>query len=66
MAKPQPNMFKILLIIPSSTSQTITHYSYFILISLPIIPMLFFCINVSGTYWLLEKQELDYVAIGFL
>ena len=37
----------------------ITHYSYFILISLPIIPMLFFCINVSGTYCHLEKQELD-------
>ena len=36
-------MFKILLIIPSSTSQKFTRYSYFILRSLPIILMLFFC-----------------------
>ena len=34
--KPELNMLKILPIIPSSTSQNITHYS--ILISLPIIP----------------------------
>ena len=40
-----------------------THYSYLILISLPIIPILFFCINVSGMYWHLEKQELDYVLV---
>ena len=36
-SKPEPNMLKILPNIPSSTSQIITHYSYFILISLPII-----------------------------
>ena len=29
--KPEPNMLEILLIIPSSTSQKITHYSYLIL-----------------------------------
>ena len=34
--KPEPNMLKTLPIIPSSTSQKITH---FILISLPIIPI---------------------------
>ena len=34
-------MLKTLLIIPSSTSQKFTHYCYFILISLPIIPILF-------------------------
>ena len=48
--KPEPNMLKILPIISSSTSQKFTNYSYFILISLLIIPMLLFCINVSGTY----------------
>ena len=37
-------MLKILLIIPSSTSQKITDYFYFTLtLSLPIIPVLFFC-----------------------
>ena len=41
--KPEPNMLKSLPIILSSTSQKIfIHYSYFILISLPIIPILFF------------------------
>ena len=42
-SKSEP-MLKTLLIIPSSTSQKITHahHSYFILISLPIIPILFF------------------------
>ena len=34
--KPEPSMLKILLIIPSISSQKITHYSYFILISLSI------------------------------
>ena len=53
--KPEPNVLKILPIIPSSTSQKNT-YSYFILISLPIIPILFFSINASGMYWHLEKQ----------
>ena len=43
-------MFKILSIIPSSTSQTFTHDSYFILTSLPNILILFFCINVLGMY----------------
>ena len=42
LSKPEPNMLKALLIIPSSNSQKFTHYSYFILISLPIIPILFF------------------------
>ena len=46
--KPEPNMLKTLSFIPSSTSQKITYYSYFILTSLPIIPMLFFCINVTS------------------
>ena len=41
-SKPEPNMLKILPIIPSSTSQKFTHYFYFILISLPIIPILCF------------------------
>ena len=36
--KPEPIMLKILLIIPSSTSQKITHYSYLIL---PLLPILF-------------------------
>ena len=38
--------------------------SYFILTLLPIIPILFFCVNnnVSGRYWHLEKQELGFVA----
>ena len=40
--KPEPNMLKILLIIPSITSQKFTHYSYFITTSLPINPILFF------------------------
>ena len=57
ITKPDPNMIKILPIIPSSTTKNY-HYSYFILIPLPIIPILF-CINVSGTHCYLEKQELD-------
>ena len=41
--KPEPNMLKTLLIIASSTSQKIPIIlMYFILISLPIIPILFF------------------------
>ena len=40
-SKPKPNMLKTLPIIPSSTSQKFTHYSYFIIVSLPIIPILF-------------------------
>ena len=50
-------MLKSLPIIPSSTSKRFTYYSYFILISLPIIlislpiiPILFFCINNAGIY----------------
>ena len=42
MAKPEPNVLKTLPINPSSTSQKVTHYSYFILILLPIISILFF------------------------
>ena len=44
------NMLKTLLIIPSSTFQKFTHYPYCILISLPIIPILFYCINIPGMY----------------
>ena len=40
----EPHMLKILPVIPANISQKITHYSYFILTSLPIIPILFFCI----------------------
>ena len=45
-------MLKIFLIIPSSTSQKITHYSYFILISLPIIPINYYAFefNFLGMY----------------
>ena len=52
-------MLKSLPIIPSSTSQRIYPLFLFILLSLPIIPILFFCINVSGMYWHVEKQELE-------
>ena len=51
-------MLKILLIIPSSISPKLTHYSYFILTSLPIILILFFmlyCFRYSHP----EKHELD-------
>ena len=41
-------MLKFLLVIPSSASQKIAHYSYFILLSLPIIPILFFMLFASG------------------
>ena len=44
------NMLKISLIIPSSTSQKIAYNSYFVLISLPITPILFFYIHVSDMY----------------
>ena len=54
--KLEPNMLKIVPIIPSSTFQKITHHSYFILISLPIIPKLFLCIDVSGTYVLTSGE----------
>ena len=53
--KPEPNVLKISLTIPSSTSQKIAYNSYFVLISLPIIPILFFYINVSDIYWHLEN-----------
>ena len=62
MIKPEPNMLKILPIIPSSTSQKF--YPLFLFYSHIIIPILFFCIiNVSDTYWHLEKQELNYVLV---
>ena len=66
ITKPELNMLKIVLIIPSSTSQKFTHYSYFIPISLAIIPILFFYINISGTYWHLEKQELGFVVDAYI
>ena len=51
MDKPEPNMLKILPIVPSCTSQeNLPIILYFILILLPIIPILFFYINVSGMY----------------
>ena len=43
-------MLKILPIIPSSTSRNITHYSYFILKSLPISPTLFSCFIASSGF----------------
>ena len=49
-------MLKILPIIPSQTSQSLTHYSYFIPTSSPIIPTYscnFYCIgdnNVHNTH----------------
>ena len=55
-SKPEPNMLKILPIIPSSTSQKITHNSYFILISKPIIPIVFFLIY-SFRYWYLDALK---------
>ena len=56
--KPEPNMFKISLIIPSSTSQKIAYYSYFVIKSLPITPILFFCVNVSGNYVLTSRESV--------
>ena len=58
--KPEPNMLKTLPIIaiPSSTSQKFTHYSYFILILLPIYSyfilfVLLFCVLTSRETWTL-------------
>ena len=45
VSKLDPNVFKILLIIPFGTSQK---HSY--LIRIPIIPILFFMFFVSGSY----------------
>ena len=56
-SKAEPNMLKILTIIPSNTSKKF--YSLFLFYSHIIIPILFFYINLSGMYWHLEKQELD-------
>ena len=42
---PEPNMLKILPNIPSSTSQKLTRFPYFILISLPYCSL---CFIVSG------------------
>ena len=58
LSKPKPNMLKTLLIIPSSTSQKFTHYSYFILISLPVTPILFFVFYCFAC-WHLEKHEIN-------
>ena len=58
LSKPEPNMLKTLLIIPSSTSQKFTHYSYFIFISLPIIPILFFVFYCFAC-WHLEKHGIN-------
>ena len=54
-------MLKILPIIPSNTSQNVflLYYSYFILISLPIIPMLFFMVYFSGIH-IQRNMELIY------
>ena len=54
-------MLKILLIIPSSTSQKITHYSYFILKSLPIIPTLLSCFIVSSGDIQRSKEYIHFV-----
>ena len=55
-AKPQPNMLKTLPIFLAALLKKFTHYSFFILISLPIIPILFFfillfCILTSRETW---------------
>ena len=63
LAKPEPNMFKILPIVPSALPKKFAHYSYFIL---PIIPIVFFSINISGTYWHLEKQAKNSVFCRYL
>ena len=57
LVKPEQNTLKIFLIIPSCTSQKIYPLFFFILISLPIIPIfilftLLFCI----LYWHLEEH----------
>ena len=41
----EPIMLKNLPIIPSRTSQIFIHYSYFIPVSSPCIPFLFYCVN---------------------
>ena len=59
-SKPEPNMLKNLIDYSfQHFPKKFIHYSYFILISLPIIPILFLCINVSGTYCHSEKQNLE-------
>ena len=60
--RPEPNMLKILLIIPSSTSQKIIHYSFFILKSLPIIPTLFSSFIVSSGD-IQRSKELIYILL---
>lgn len=62
--RPEPNMLKILPIIPSSTSQKITHYSYFILksLSIPIIPTLFSCFIVTSSD-IQRNKELIYILL---
>ena len=55
---PEPNMLKISPIIPSSTSQKFTHYSYFILILLSVILILFFMLYCFR-YWHPERHGLD-------
>ena len=50
--KSESNMIRIVLIIPSSTSQNITFYSYCILISLPVLYISFcYSYTYSFNYW---------------
>ena len=59
-SKPEPNMLKNLTDYSfQHFPKNFSHYSYFILTSLPIIPILFLCINVSDTYCHSEKQNLE-------
>ena len=55
--KPEPNVLKLLHIISSSNFPKITHYFYFVFISLPIIPLLFFMF-CCFSYWHPEKHGL--------
>ena len=55
---PEPNMLKSLLIIPSSTSQKIVYYSYFVLISLPYYSfalMFLVCIDIQRISFVVNK-----------
>ena len=49
MVKPEPIMLSVLPIIPSRISHIFTHYSYFIPMPSPIIPVIFSKLLVSVT-----------------
>ena len=50
ISKPEPNILRIFQLFLPELLKKFTRYSYFILLSLPIIPLLYFCVNVLGTY----------------